>query len=134
MSAFRSSILAVIFFAAACGGGETGGLGPDPTDTSLGFQGTWVGRWGMGDSVPSFGLTVIVRSNHRLTVYHDHSGVHEEGNGSWTLDDGALLGKYAYQSGDTLFLRGALAVDGGRVQGTWGRGTATQGTYWGDKQ
>jgi len=32
------------------------------------------------------------------------------------------------------FVTGALANDGSRLQGMWGRGSQTQGTYWGDKR
>ena len=129
MSAFRSSSIALFLLAAACGGSESDALGPNP-DTSLGFQGTWVGKWGIGSASPANDYTVIVGANHSLTV-HD-GGVWA--TGSWTLDDGALRGKYSFTPGDTLFVTGALAHDGAQLQGNWGRGSAVQGTYWGDRQ
>ncbi|HKP27933.1 MAG TPA: hypothetical protein VJU15_00925 [Gemmatimonadales bacterium] len=133
MSAFRSKSIALLLLASACGGSDSDGLGPS-FDTSLGFQGTWIGKWGMGSAAPSNSYTVIVGPNHTLTVYDGRAGQASKGTGSWTLDDGALLGKFAYTSGDTLFVTGALANDGAQLQGRWGRGSAVQGTYWGDKQ
>jgi len=133
VSAFRSKSISLILLAAACGGSDSDHLGPSP-DTALGFQGTWVGKWGMGATSPTNDYTVIVGPNHRLTVYDGGAGQGIKATGSWTLDDGALLGKYSYTPGDTLFVTGALARDGAQLQGRWGRGTAVQGTYWGDKQ
>jgi len=133
VSAFRSKSIALLLLAAACSGSDSAGLGPD-TDTSLGFQGTWVGKWGMGTTSPSNDYTIIVGANHSLTVYDGLSGQGAMATGSWTLDDGALLGKYSYTPGDTLFVTGALANDGAQLQGSWGRGTVVQGKYWGDKQ
>ena len=133
MSAFRTTRNALLLLAAACGGTDSDGLGPS-SDTSLGFQGTWVGKWGNGVASPSNEYRLIAGANHSLTVY---DGVEGQGNvayGSWTLDDGAFLGKYAYTTGDTLFVTGALANDGARIQGSWGRGASTQGTYWADKR
>lgn len=123
----------MILLAAACGGSDSDGLGPS-TDTSLGFQGTWVGKWGMGVTSPSSDYIVVVGANHVLTVYDGTAAGGAVGRGSWTLDDGVLRGKYAFTAGDTLWVSGALANDGARLQGSWGRGTEMQGTYWGDKQ
>ena len=133
MSVFRSSSIAVMLFAAGCGGSDSAGLGPD-TDPSLGFGGTWQGKWGMGTTTPSKDYTVVVGADHTLIVYDGQPGTGAQGTGSWTLDDGALLGKYAFVAGDTLFVTGALANDGARLMGAWGRGAVTQGTYWGDKR
>jgi len=119
--------------AAGCGGSDSAGLGPD-TDPSLGFSGTWQGKWGMGTTAPSRDYAVVVGADHSLIVYDGVPGTAAVGTGSWTLDDGALLGKYAFVAGDTLFVTGALANDGSRLQGMWGRGSQTQGTYWGDKR
>jgi hypothetical protein len=133
MSVFRSTTIAAMLLAAGCGGSDSDGLGPEP-DTSLGFGGTWEGKWGMGNAIPSNDYTLVVAADHSLTVYEGSTGSAVRGSGSWTLDDGAFLGKYAFVAGDTLFVRGALANDGARMQGPWGRGTSTQGTYWGDKR
>ena len=133
MSAFRSRSIALLLLATACGGSDSDYLGPTP-DTSLGFQGTWIGKWGMGSSTPSNDYTVIVGANHSLTVYDGAAGQGTVATGSWSLNDGALLGKYSFTPGDTLFVTGALANNGAQLQGSWGRGSAVQGTYWGDKQ
>jgi len=116
--------------ATACAGSDSDGLGPNP-DTSLGFGGTWVGKWGAGAVAPANDITLEVAANHALTV---RIGSNEVAKGSWTLDDGAFRGKYAFTAGDTLFVTGALANDGAQIQGNWGRGSETQGTYWGDKR
>ena len=120
-------------FAAGCGGSDSAGLGPGP-DMSLGFSGTWLGKWGMGATAPSNDYTLVVSSDHSLIVYNGLQGTGAQGTGSWTLDDGWFRGKYAFTAGDTLFVTGALANDGARIQGNWGRDAVTQGTYWGDKQ
>jgi hypothetical protein len=133
VSAFRTRSIAFLLLASACGSSDSDGLGPGP-DTSLGFQGTWIGKWGNGAAAPSSDYTLIANANHTLTVYDGLEGSGTRATGTWMLDDGAFLGKYAYTTGDTLFVTGALANDGARLQGSWGRGTSTQGTYWADKQ
>jgi len=120
-------------FAAGCGGSDSAGLGPE-SDISLGFSGTWLGKWGMGTTAPSNDYTLVVNTDHSLTVYNGLPGTGAQGTGSWTIDDGWFRGKYAYVAGDTLFVTGALANDGARLQGNWGRDAVSQGTYWGDKQ
>jgi hypothetical protein len=119
--------------ATACDASDSDGLGPS-RDTSLGFQGTWVGKWGTGADAPSHDYRLVAGANRVLTVYDGLEGQGSIATGSWTLDDGAFLGKYSYTPGDTLFVTGALANDGARIQGNWGRGSSTQGTYWADKQ
>ena len=101
---------------------------------SLGFQGTWLGKWGMGAEQPSNDYVLVVAANHSLTVFDGSTGNGAQGSGSWTLDDGWFRGKYAFTTGDTLFVTGALANDGARIQGNWGRAHISQGTYWGDRQ
>lgn len=133
MSAFRTSLIALLLLAPACGGSASDGLGPS-SDTSLGFRGKWIGKWGNGVASPSNDYTLIANADHSLTVYDGLEGQGSVATGIWTLDDGAFIGKYAYAPGDTLFVTGALANNGARIQGNWGRGASTQGTYWADKR
>lgn len=134
MSTSRASLVAATLFAAACGGSDSGGLGPEP-DPAMAYQGNWVGKWGTGTAAPASNYTLVIGINHVLIVYNGLVGTGApQGAGSWALENGAFRGKYAYAEGDTLFVNGALANNGARLLGDWGRGTQTQGTYWVDRQ
>lgn len=134
MSAYRSRIVAAALLAGACGGSDSAGLGPEP-DPIGAYQGTWVGKWGTGTAAPASGYTLVIGVNRVLIVYNGLPGTGApQGAGSWALETGAFRGKYAYAEGDTLFVNGTLANNGTRLQGDWGRGAQTQGTYWVDRQ
>lgn len=134
MSAYGSRVMAATLLAAACGGSDSAGLGPEP-DPAGAWQGNWVGKWGAGSATPTSDYTLVIGINRVLIVYNGLAGTGApQGAGSWTLENGAFRGKYAYTEGDTLFVTGALANNGTRIQGDWGRGSETQGTYWADRQ
>ena len=96
---------------------------PAPQDPIIG---SWIGKYGTGNSTPLTFYSFNILPNGILQVRDFNKAV--IGTGKWKLEEQTFYGVYTYQDGgDTYNLAAKYEVADGTIIGSWGEGETDAG-------
>ena len=95
---------------------------PSPQDPIVG---SWIGKYGSGNSEPSTFYSFNIMANGSWQVrLEDKTTI---GSGTWKLEDGTFYGVYTYELGGTYNVAGKYDAGAGTITGSWGEGETGTG-------
>jgi hypothetical protein len=88
------------------------------------MEGTWVGKWGHNNAVPSVYFSFVIKSNGTLIVKEDDVNNPNLGTGKWSLNESTFKVIYSYNDNpETKFIVVAKLNDAKtEISGSWGDG------------
>lgn len=95
---------------------------PAPKDPIVG---SWVGKYGNGNSVPAAFFSFNILPNGIIHVRDFNKAV--VGSGTWKLEDQTFYAVYSYGGGEKYNLAAKYEAANGTIIGSWGEGETDAG-------
>ena len=119
--------LAVVLFTFSSCKKDKNEVPPTPT-----IEGTWAGKYGAGNSVPSIFFSFVINKDGTLKVKSDDPNKEFNGTGTWKMNGEIFTGVYQY-TGQNMKWNVAAKVNiaAGTMEGSYGDGEtiADNGSY-----
>jgi hypothetical protein len=88
------------------------------------MEGTWVGKWGHNNAVPSEYYSFVIKSNGTLKVKGEDGDDLSLGTGKWSLDESTFKVVYYYNNNPGVKLNVVAKLNDANteISGSWGDG------------
>jgi hypothetical protein len=98
------------------------------------IEGSWIGKYGSGNSEPDEFFAFNIKPNGVLEVKNENNVV--TGSGTWKLEDGVFTGTYKYEGFAVKYnVASKYDEEAGTLTGSWGIGNDTgSGEFYLNKQ